>query len=170
MIHTEAQHMVHQSMQESAIPQSPGQDAFGAIQEIVRILEADPNTDWSKVNIENLRQHLIDMNEVVLHSDVRSAEVPAGLTMEITGKDRTEQAIKSMVMPQSGMLNQMPLWTAQAEEMPAGVRLTVKARDPKDNKTIAKIRGLGFAGLLVQGNYHQIHHLAMAKGEWKHQH
>jgi hypothetical protein len=25
----------------------PGQDAFGAIQEIVAILDADPNTDWS---------------------------------------------------------------------------------------------------------------------------
>src|SRR5690348_8597028 len=29
----------------------PGQDAFGAIQQIVQILEADPTTDWSKVNI-----------------------------------------------------------------------------------------------------------------------
>jgi hypothetical protein len=46
-----------------AIPTMPGQDSFGAIQEIVRILEADPNTDWSKVDLEALRQHLIDMNE-----------------------------------------------------------------------------------------------------------
>src|SRR5215475_7467525 len=30
-------------------PTIPGQDAFGAIQEIVQILDADPNTDWSKV-------------------------------------------------------------------------------------------------------------------------
>ena len=41
----------------------------GAIGEIVRILEADPKTDWSKVNLEALRQHLIDMNEVALHAD-----------------------------------------------------------------------------------------------------
>ncbi len=32
-------------------PTLPGQDAFGTIQEIVRLLEADPKTDWSKVNI-----------------------------------------------------------------------------------------------------------------------
>jgi hypothetical protein len=32
-------------------PLLPGQDAFGTIQEIVRILERDPTTDWSKVNI-----------------------------------------------------------------------------------------------------------------------
>jgi len=41
----------------------PGQDAFGAIQEIVQILDADPKTDWSKVDLEALRQHLIDMDE-----------------------------------------------------------------------------------------------------------
>ena len=49
-------------------PTSPGQDAFGAIQEIVRILDADPTTDWSKVDIGALREHLIDMNEVTLHA------------------------------------------------------------------------------------------------------
>ena len=36
---------------EAVIPTMPGQDAFGAIQEIVRILEADPRTDWSKINL-----------------------------------------------------------------------------------------------------------------------
>jgi len=32
----------------STTPTMPGQDAFGAIQEIVQILDADPKTDWSK--------------------------------------------------------------------------------------------------------------------------
>jgi hypothetical protein len=36
-------------------PTQPGQAAFAAIQEIVAILEADPRTDWSKVNIDALR-------------------------------------------------------------------------------------------------------------------
>ena len=49
-------------------PTMPGQDAFGAIQEIVQILEADPTTDWSKVNIAALREHLVDMNEVTLRA------------------------------------------------------------------------------------------------------
>jgi len=50
-------------------PSLPGQDAFGAIAEVVRFLEADPETDWSAVDLERLRQHLIDMNEVVLRSE-----------------------------------------------------------------------------------------------------
>src|SRR5437764_5713379 len=36
----------------------PGQAAFGAIQEVVELLEADPTTDWAKVNIAALREHL----------------------------------------------------------------------------------------------------------------
>ena len=58
--------------QAGATPTLPGQDAFGAIQEILRILEADPGTDWSRVNIDALREHLIDMNEVTLHADAAS--------------------------------------------------------------------------------------------------
>ena len=46
-----------------------------------------------------------------------------------------------------------------------GVRLTVLARNPDDAKVVARIRGLGFAGLLTEGAHHQAHHLAMAKGE-----
>src|ERR1700741_1796256 len=53
----------------STTPRMPGQDAFGAIQQIVQILDADPKTDWSKVDLEALRQHLIDMNEVTLRAD-----------------------------------------------------------------------------------------------------
>jgi hypothetical protein len=49
-------------------PIPPGQDAFGAVNEIVRGLEADRGTDWSTVNLDALREHLIDMNEVTLHA------------------------------------------------------------------------------------------------------
>ncbi len=149
----------------SGAPALPGQDAFGTIQEIVRVLEADPNTDWSKVDLERLRQHLIDMKEVTLHAGVRAETVPAGLRMDVTGSGRTEQAIRAMVGPHTNELNQMKEWSAKTETIPGGVRLTVVAKDPADAKTVARIRGLGFIGLLVQGAHHQPHHLAMARGE-----
>jgi hypothetical protein len=153
------------AMGQAASPTLPGQDAFGAIQEIVRILESDPATDWSKVSLERLRQHLIDMNDVTLRSEVKSTVVPGGLAMDVTGTGRTEGAIRRMVSPHSGELNKMPEWSASTEEIPGGIRLTVVAKSPTDAKTIARIRGLGFIGLLVQGGHHQPHHLAMAKGE-----
>ncbi len=161
--------MQHEQMMgqapEQRVPTLPGQDAFGAIQEVVRILEADPTTDWSKVDLERLRQHLIDMNDVTLRSEVKSAVVPGGLAMEVTGAGRTEHAIRRMVVPHSAELNSMSVWSARTEEIPGGLRLTVVAKNPDDTKTVARIRGLGFIGLLTQGAHHQPHHLAMAKGE-----
>jgi hypothetical protein len=157
------QMMGHGAMQRT--PTLPGQDAFGAIQEIVRILEADPGTDWSKVNLERLRQHLIDMNDVTLRSDVRATPVSGGLAMDVTGAGRTEGAIRRMVGPHTLELNAMPQWSANTEPIPGGLRLTVVAKNPDDAETVARIRGLGFIGLLVQGGHHQPHHLAMARGE-----
>ncbi len=162
---THAQHMQAMHGMAGGTPTMPGQDAFGAIAEIVRILEADPATDWTKVDVERLRQHLIDMNEVVLRSVVRQTPVPGGLAMEITGTGRTEQAIQAMIVPHAIELDRMGEWSARAETLPGGVRLTVVAKRPDDAKLIARIRGLGFAGLITEGAHHQPHHLAMAKGE-----
>jgi hypothetical protein len=88
-----AEHMRTMHGMATGVPTRPGQDAFGAIAEIVRLLDADPTIDWAKVDIERLRQHLIDMNEVVLKSAVKQSPIPGGLSMDITGTGRTERAI-----------------------------------------------------------------------------
>ena len=159
------QHMRAMHGMAGSVPTMPGQDAFGAIAEIVRILDADPATDWSKVDIERLRQHLIDMNEVMLRSAVEQKPAPGGLAMDVTGTGRTEQAIHAMVVPHAAELDRMPSFAARTEPIPGGVRLTVVARRPDDAKLVARIRGLGFAGLMTEGAHHQRHHLAMARGE-----
>jgi len=63
--------MAHHGAQTAAAPTQPGQAAFGAMQEIVALLQADPTTDWSKVDIDALRQHLIDMDEVTIRAAIR---------------------------------------------------------------------------------------------------
>jgi hypothetical protein len=146
-------------------PTSSGQDAFAAVAEVVGLLDADPQTDWSRVDLERLRQHLIDMNEVVLRSEVKQSPIPGGLAMEITGSGRTERAIRAMVLPHAAELDRMPELSARAEAIPGGARLTVTARQPEDAKAVARLRGLGFIGLLTLGSHHGPHHLAMAKGE-----
>jgi len=112
-----------------------------------------------------LRQHLIDMNEVTLRSEVKATVVPSGLVTDVTGSGRTEQAIRRMVVPHTVELNKMPEWSTQTEVIPGGLRLTVVAKNPDDAKTVARIRGLGFIGPPVQGAHRQPHHLAIAKGE-----
>ncbi len=166
-----SQHTQHVRMSSDAVdlatPTMPGQDAFGTIQEIVRILEADPKTDWSKVDLEALRQHLIDMNDVTLKSDAKAVRIDGGIAISITGVDRTVEAIRRMVQAHATELDKMRGWSAEVENLPNGVRLTVTARDPVQ---VTRIRGLGFVGLMVSGAHHQPHHLAMAKGEFVHVH
>ena len=115
-------------------PTLPGQDAFGAISEVVRILDADPQTDWSQVDLERLRQHLIDMNEVVLRAEVRTSAVPGGLVMDTTGAGRTEAAIRAMVIPHATELDQMPGLAAKTEPIPGGMRLTVRRGTPRTRR------------------------------------
>jgi hypothetical protein len=151
----------------ASTPTLPGQDAFGAIQEVVRILDADPKTDWSKVDLEALRQHLIDMNEVTLRADAAPKPIDGGLEIAITGSGRTLVAIQRMIPAYAQMANGHDGWSAKASELPNGELLTVTATDPKE---VQHIRGLGFVGLLASGSWHQPHHLAMAKGEFDHEH
>ena len=147
------------------LPVQPAQAAYGAIGEVVRLLEADSATDWSRVDIEALRQHLIDMDDVVMRSAVGRQTIPGGLSMTVTGQGRTAMAIKRMVTSHASMLNQDPRYRASASPLESGVRLTVTARDPSDARTVAMIRGLGFAGLLTEGDHHAQHHMAVARGD-----
>jgi hypothetical protein len=153
----------------SAVPRMPGQDAFGAIQEIVRMLDADPRTDWSRVDLEALRQHLIDMNDVTLKAEVAATPIDGGVAIAVTGAGRTVEAIQRMVPAHAHEVEHTHLngWSAKAETLPNGVRLTVTASDSRE---VAHIRGLGFIGLLASGSHHQPHHLAMARGEFAHAH
>ena len=106
------------------VPTMPGQDAFGTIQEVVQILQADPTTDWSKVNIGALRQHLIDMNEVTLHAVAAERMLDSGIEITVTGEGRTLEAIKRMVPAHVSELREIG-WNAKSDELPNGVKLTV---------------------------------------------
>jgi hypothetical protein len=70
-----------------------------------------------------------------------------------------------MLHPHAAMLNAMGPYSAAVDDIPGGVRLTVTASDPRDQKTVSKIRGLGFSGLLTLGAHHAQHHLALARGQ-----
>jgi hypothetical protein len=132
---------------------------------VVAILDADPKTNWSKVDLEALRQHLIDMNEVTLKAEAAPKQIDGGLEIAVSGNGRTLLAIQRMIPAYAQNVNGFKGWTAKAASLPNGELLTVSATDPKE---IQHIRGLGFIGLLVSGSMHEPHHLAMAKGEFFH--
>ena len=144
------------------MPTMPGQEAFGTIQEIVQILEADPKTDWSKVNLAALRVHLIDMNELTMNARAAPTTIPGGLKIAVTGEGRTIAAIQRMLPAHAPMINGHDGWHVTATLLPDGALLTATASDPKE---VAHIRGLGFIGLMATGAHHPVHHLAIAEGK-----
>jgi hypothetical protein len=149
---------------EAGSPTQPGQSAFAAIQEIVGILDADPKTDWSKVDIEALRQHLIDMNNVTLLADVKSETFDDGMRFIVTGAGPVRDSIRRMVTAHAATMNGVDGWMFDAAEIESGASLTVHA----PAKAAAKLKGLGFIGVLASGMHHQEHHLMIARGENPH--
>ena len=119
------QPMDHRARGASAAPTEPGQSAFAAIQEIVGILNADPKTDWSKVNIDALRQHLVDMNNVVLAAEVKDVPVGSGMRFDVTGEGPVRDSIRRMVSAHAAAMNGVDGWALEAAEIDGGESLTV---------------------------------------------
>ena len=157
--------MMHELQSGHSVPTQPGQGAFAAIQEIVGILEADPKTDWSKVNIDALRQHLIDMNNVTLAANVKSEPVEGGMRFTVTGAGAVRDSIRRMVAAHAATMNGVDGWGFEASEIDGGATLTVHA----PIKDADKLHGLGFIGIMTRGMHHQEHHLMIARGEHPHE-
>ncbi|WP_456389425.1 hypothetical protein [Profundibacter sp.] len=137
-----------------------GQSAFAAIEEIVLALDADPNTDWSKVDISGLRAHLVDMELVFTDAAVATDEVKNGFVFTVTGAGKTTGAIQRMAFAHSGIMSGVGDWTFSPQMHDAGVALTViTAADDMD-----KMRAIGFFGIMALGMHHQDHHWMMATG------
>lgn len=158
-------HSAHALHGSKAMPQEGGQAAFAAISEIVDLLQADPDTDWAKVDIAALREHLVDMNSLMLGA--KASPVVEGNTIEfrITGEGKVLRAIQAMVPAHAAELNKTGPWMLDAQTTSDGARLTVKARTADD---LEKAKALGFFGLMATGSHHQPHHLAMATGQMAH--
>jgi hypothetical protein len=142
-----------------------GQSAFAAIEEIVSRLGADPSTDWNSVDIEGLRQHLIDMDNVTLHAQVVATPTDTGERFEIWSDDPAVRAsIQRMVLAHVATMNGVNGWALAAAKTERGAALDVAGTAA--NATM--IRGLGFIGVMTLGSHHQAHHLAMATGHDPH--
>lgn len=145
-------------------PTQPGQAAFAAIQEIVQILEADPQTDWSKVDVEALRQHLIDMSNVTLAAQVRSEPIDGGMRFVVTGDGAIRDSIRRMTSAHAATMDGVGGWHFAAKETDGGSIFEVRV--PANDS--AKLKALGFIGVMTRGMHHQEHHLMIARGQHPH--
>ena len=142
-------------------PRQVGQSAFAALAEMTALLDGDPATDWSKVDLDRLREHLVDMEQVSTEAAVVTRSVPMGFEAEISGSGRTLAAIRRMVPAHARHMNGQGGLTVAVKELETGVLVVVTTADPA---RVDRLRGLGFFGFLTAGDHHRPHHLAMALG------
>jgi hypothetical protein len=158
--------MDHRAMAtKGPLPAESGQAAFAAISEVVAMLEADPTTDWSKVNVDALHDHLVDMDNVTLRARVTNVPVAGGMRFEVAGEREVRDSIRRMVESHAGMADGADGQHVMVADTPEGAAMTVTSDTPAGT---ARIRALGFYGALTGGVHHQLHHLMMAKGEMHH--
>lgn len=160
----DATHSQDQPLQNTILTE-PGQGAFAALSEVVRVLEADPDTDWDQVDLAGLRAHLIDMDRLVSDTIVEETELPDGLSAMATGDTYTIATLRRMVPAHAAQLAQDDRWSVEAVDAKNGVELRVTSGDPS---VVARIKGLGFFGLMASQDHHREHHMMMARGEDAH--
>ena len=145
----------------------PGQGAFAALSEVVRVLEADTNTVWDRVDLTGLRAHLVDMDRLVSDAVVTDTVLPNGLLTHATGDLATIATLRRMVPAHAAQLARDDRWSVEAVEVGNGMELRVTSDDPG---TVARIKGLGFFGLMASQDHHRAHHMMMARGKEAHGH
>ncbi|SNS06748.1 hypothetical protein [Antarctobacter heliothermus] len=140
-----------------------GQGAFAALAEIVSLLSADPDTDWSKVDIGALRRHLQDMDQLAMTVDAVEKPIPGGLKITILRDSPGAKAAWRMVPAHTPVLTAETGWKSDVAVQEDRIIWTVTSDSAE-----AQVRGLGFFGLMATGNHHPAHHLAIARGAAPH--
>jgi hypothetical protein len=160
--------MMHSKMindKKSSMPVlEPGQSAFAAIAEIVAKLESNPNTNWNVVDIKGLREHLRDMNVVTIDAVTVAKEIDGGMQFTVTGGVDVKSSIRRMTLAHATFMNNVNGWEYKAKKVDGGAVVTVLV-PPQDK---AKIKALGFFGMIASGSHHQLHHWKMALGQNAH--
>jgi hypothetical protein len=135
--------MMDHNDHDGPIPKQPAQAAFASIAEIARILKADSTTDWSKVDLEAVRQHMIDMDAVTMRAQVKQHSIPGGVTMAVTGDAQVAASIKRMLTSHAGMLDQDPRYRATVKPLANGVEFTVSGAEESPDHLRARAGSCG---------------------------
>ncbi len=143
-----------------------GTDPFATIQELITVLEANPNTDWTKVNLEALRLHLVQMRDMTLNIDVMQHSIKNGFQAVVTPTtDRALKSLTNVLLAHPAQMRVETGWDMQVENNNGVFILNVTT---KNAKQVAKLRGLGYIGVMAIGSHHQAHHWAIASGDNPH--
>lgn len=165
MKHNAMDHGAMMNAEAANLPVSePGQGAFAAIAEIVALLESDPDTNWKIVDIAALREHLRDMDVVSIDAVAVAKEIDGGMQFTVTGATDVSPSIRRMTLAHATVMGEINDWDYTARKIDGGALVTVIV-PPHD---LAKIKALGFFGIMASGSHHQTHHWMIASGQNPH--
>ena len=140
----------------------PGNMIFGTVQEAVNRLLASPDTDWKKVDVEGLRQHLLDMKNFSENVLVLSKQnISNGLEVTIKVEPNALSSLERVLSAHPAQLYQESGWTMEVVQLEDEFTLTITTEVLDE---VEKLRGLGYFGLMVYGNHHVSHHWMMIQG------
>ncbi len=155
----------HAHIGRDQLPKEGGQSAFAALSEIVGLLENNPDTDWQHVNIDALRDHLVDMNRLVLSSRAQSvvsdSVVQFTVVAEPEGNSATVDAMHRMVPAHAAYIEQSRGWSIDTQLGEHGAVLDITVENEAD---ALRLKALGFYGFMSLDSHHQAHHYQMALG------
>ncbi len=141
-----------------------GQSTFAALIEVVNVFEADAKTDWAAIDIDGLRSHLLDMNDLVINTNAVT-EVVDGNTIRFNvvtnGGVDSLGAIHRMVQAHSRFIEQSRGWKIAHATNDSGATVTITANDASD---MVRLKALGFYGFMSLDSHHQAHHYQIAMG------
>ena len=157
--HTQMHHQ--QMMQSKSNLTQAGNDIFATIQEVIVKLDNNPDTDWHKVNIEALRQHLLDMNDMAINVEVVNKKfLKNGLEVVVQAlTTRAETTLERVFKAHPYHLGRETGWDMQVVRKGKQFIVTTITEKTED---VAKIVALSYIGLMAYGNHHQPHHWAIS--------
>ncbi len=144
------------------LPREGGQSTFAALIEIVDLLERDPKTNWAKVNIGSLHEHLLDMNHLMLATQATTSVLSdSRIQFTVRGTADSIPSIHRMVPAHSRFIGQSRGWEIQHELTDTGATLTITV---EETDLLDRLNALGFYGFMSMDSHHQAHHYQMAIG------
>lgn len=145
----------------------PGNAAFAAIREVVETLNARGDTDWSRVDLEALRQHLVDMRRFTTEAEIVEREpVEGGLRVVVRGTSpEASRSIRRALRAHAPMVESARGWSVSVEARGEQTELRVVG---DGEEAPARIRGLGYIGFMATGAHHTRHHWMIATGRSPH--
>lgn len=141
-----------------------GQSTFAALIEVISVFEADDKTDWNTVDIDGLRSHLLDMNDLVINTNAVTQVLEGNkirYDIVANGGNDSLGAIHRMVQAHSRFIEQSRGWKITPAANDNGATVTITADSTAD---MIRLKALGFYGFMSLDSHHQAHHYQIATG------